>query len=105
MKTTTFFGEFVGERSLVARGNTMPGCSCHPRALERRDDPGAMRVRQYGIIPQLDHQRKYPHLYHKPKVDVIQCRIHSRCSLPNGHASDKGPSGGCLVRELTGDSW
>lgn len=58
MQTVTFFGETVGERSLVARANTMSGCSCHPRALERRDDPSAMRVRQYVIIPQL--AKKFP---------------------------------------------
>lgn len=33
----------------------------------------------------------------------IQCRKNPRCSLENGH--EPRDPGGCLLRELTGDSW
>lgn len=63
MQTITFFGEVVGNEAMVSTRQCIHNW-IHA-ALERRDDPGAMRLRRYGIIPQLEHRRKYPHLYHK----------------------------------------
>lgn len=34
-----------------------------------------------------------------------QCRKHMLCSLPDGHIETTSPSRGCLIRDLTGDSW
>lgn len=53
MKTTTFFGEAVGDAEVLRPFAGDPLRVGARGYLGRRDDPGAMRIRRYGMIPTL----------------------------------------------------